>query len=81
MSQQGQLRKQAARAKGIPVSPTEKYAVCVDGLVRIVNMAAKNEKVDPIQLAGIAMATLQLVGLNLIKKENTDVGTDKTTTA
>lgn len=78
MSRGGQLRKKAQRASGIPASPIEKYAVCVDGLVRIVNFATKMNSPEAIQLAGVAFSTLELVGLKLMKKESENVTNNAT---
>lgn len=79
MSNGGQLRKKAIRARGMPASPTEKYAVCVDGLLSIINaIAQQGDKISQTQLASIALSTLDKVGLYLQKKEIENVGTDQT---
>lgn len=81
MSNGGQLRKRALRARGQPASPTEKYAVCVDGLLQVINaVAQQGDKITQTQLANIALSTLDKVGLYLQKKEVKDVRTDQTTT-
>lgn len=73
MSRGGQLRKKALRTRGLPSSPTEKYAVCVDGLLNIVNsVAQQGDKVTSTYLANIALATIEKCGLYLEKKEKSN---------
>lgn len=79
MSNGGQLRKKAMRVRGIPASPTEKYAVCVDGLLQVINaVAQQGDKITQTQLANIALSTLDKCGLYLQKKEIHNVGTNQT---
>ncbi len=78
MSNGGRLRKQAVRAKGVPVSAKEKLVVLVNGLAGMVNaIEAYPDEITPASLSQMAEHLLGIVGFKLSKKEASDVGNTK----